>query len=189
MRAASLEWPLAPRMARRVSTSVDLTAGSDERPSPRRPSKRLESAALDPRWTAGWDLLGTDPSTPETMTLPVAVEQSESPWRLVIERSSAELEGPSWMVGTHTGGPSRCPRALTWCPSTLPWGPDMAIQIWWVVCWRMSQTSRPAAHPTWQTWVEDAPWPSSTPYSVSGRLWTGNPPGCCALLAYGREPM
>ena len=177
------------RMAGRVSTCVDLTAGCDKCPSFLCPSKRLESAALDHRQTAGSDLLGTDPSTPEIMTPPVAVERSESPWLLVTERSSAELEGPSWMAGTHTGGPSRCPRALTWRLSTLPWGPDMTIQIWWVVCWRMSQTSGPSAHPSWQTRVVDAPWPWSTPYSVSGRLWTGNPPGCCGLLADGREPM
>ena len=188
MWAASLEWPLALRTARRVSTRVDLTAGSDESPSPRRWSKNLESADLDPRWTAGLDLPVPDPSTPETMKLPVAVERSESPWRLVTERSSAELEGPSWMAGTHTGGPSRCPGAPTWHSSTRPWGPDTAIQTWWVVCWRMSQTSRPVARPTWQTRVVDAPWSPSTRCSVSGPLWTVNPPGCCALLADGREP-
>ena len=65
MRAASLEWPFALRMARRVSTRVDMTAGSDECRSPRRRPTRLESAGLDPRRTAGSDLLGTDPSTPE----------------------------------------------------------------------------------------------------------------------------
>ena len=135
MRAASLEWPLAIRMAHRVPTRVDLTAGSDEGLSPHRPSKCLESAVLDPRRTAGSDLLGTDPSTPETMKLPVAVERSESPWLLVTERSSAELEGPSWMAGTHTA--SRCPKAWTWHLSTWPWGPDTAIQTWWVVCWWM----------------------------------------------------
>ena len=112
MWAASLEWPLALRTAHRVSTRVDLTAGSDEPRSPRRRSKRLESAGLD--------LPVSDPSTPETMKLPVAVERSESPWRLVTERSSAELEGPSWIAGTHTGGPSHCPRAQTWHPSTRP---------------------------------------------------------------------
>ena len=184
MLAASLELPLALRMARRVSTRVDLTAGSDESRSPRHLSKRLESAGLDLRRTVGSDLLGTDPSTPETTTLPVAVERSKSPWLLVTERSSAELDGPSWMAGMHTGGPSRCPMAWTWHLST----PDTAIQTWWVVCWRMSQTSRPAARPTWQTRVVDAPWPSSTPYSGSGWLWTGNPPGRCALLADGWEP-
>ena len=92
------------------------------------------------------------------------------------------------MAGKHTGGPSLCPRAPTWRPSTQPWGPDTVIQTWWVVCWRMSQTSRPVARPNWQTRVVDAPWPSSTPCSVSVRLWTANPPGCCALLADGREP-
>ena len=81
-------------MARRVSTRVDLMAGSHESRSPRRLSKRLESAGLDLRPTAGSDLLGTDPSTPETMTLPVAVERSKSPSLLVTERSSAVLEGP-----------------------------------------------------------------------------------------------
>ena len=60
-------------MARRVSTLVDLMAGSDESLSPLRLSRRLESAVFDPRRTAGLDLLGTDPSTPETMKLPVAV--------------------------------------------------------------------------------------------------------------------
>ena len=95
MWAASLEWPLAFRTARRVSTRVDLSSSSDESPSPRRRSKRLESADLDPRRTAGLDLPVPDPSTPEIMKLPVAVERSESPWRLVTERSSAELEEPS----------------------------------------------------------------------------------------------
>ena len=188
MCAASLEWPLALRMARRVSTRVDLMASSDTFLSPRRWSRHLESAVFDPRRTAGLDLPLPDPSAPETMKLPIAVERSESPWRLVTERSSAELEGPSWMAGKHTGGPSRCPRALTWRSSTQPWGPDTAIQTWWVICWRMLQTSRPVAHPTWQTQVVDTPWPSSTPCSVSGRLWTGNQPGSCGLLADGREP-
>ena len=141
MLAASLEWPFALRMARRVSTCVDLTAGNEESRSPRRLSKRLESAGLDLRCTAGSDLLGTDTSTPETMMLPVAVEWSKSSWFLVAERSSAVLEGPSWMAGTRTGGPSRCPKAWTWHLSTLPWGPDMGIRTWWVVCWRMSQGS------------------------------------------------
>ena len=188
MWAASLEWPLALRMARRVSTRVDLTASIDESPSPRRWSGRPESADLDPRRTVGLDPLGTDPSTPENMMMPVAVERSESPWRLVTERSSAELEGPSWMAGTHTGGPSHCPKALTWHTFTRPWCPDTAIQTWWVVCWRMSPTSRPVVHPTGQTMVEDTPWPSSTPCSMSAWLWTESLLGCCELLAYGREP-
>ena len=92
------------------------------------------------------------------------------------------------MAGTHTIGPSRCPRALTWHRSIPPWCPDTVIQTWWVFSWRMSQTSQPAAHPTWQTRVVDAPWPSSTPCSVSGQPWTGNQPVCCGLLADGREP-
>ena len=83
----------------------------------------------------------------------------------------------------YTGGPSRGPRALTWRPWTWPWGPDTAMQTWWVVCWRTSQTSRPVVCPTGQILVVDAPWPSSTLCSVSGRQWTGNLPGCC-----GREP-
>ena len=58
MMAASLEWPFALRMARRVSTRVDLTAGSDESRSPRRLSKRLESAGLDLRRTADRIILG-----------------------------------------------------------------------------------------------------------------------------------
>ena len=40
-------------------------------------------------------LLGIGPSALGTMMLPVAVERSESPALLVIERSSAELAGPS----------------------------------------------------------------------------------------------
>ena len=40
----------------------------------------------------------------------------------------------------------------------------------------MSQTYRSVVRPTWQTLVIDSPWPSSTPWSESGRLWTGNPP-------------
>ena len=62
------------------------------------------------------------------------------------------------------------------------------MQTWWVVCWRTSQTSRPVVRPTGQTLVVDTPWPSSTPCSVSGRLWTGNLPGCCGLLVDGWEP-
>ena len=224
MWAASLKWPLALRMARRVSTLVDLMAGSDESLSPLRLSRRLESAVFDPRRTAGLDLLGTDPSTLETMKLPVAVGRSESPWLLVTERSSTVLEGPSWMAGKQTGGPSRGPRAPTWRPWTRPWGPDIFFwstwgtilnggkanrrplpwsqgtmnlalgsgygnATWWVVCWRKSQTSQPVVRPTGQTRVIDARRPSSTPCSVSGRLWTGNLPGCCGLLADGREPM
>ena len=99
MWAASLEWPMALRMAHRVSTRVDLTAGSDESLSHRRPSWHLESAEFNPQRTAGLDPLGTGPSTPETMKLHVAVERSESPWLLVTERSSGALEGPSWMAG------------------------------------------------------------------------------------------
>ena len=147
-------------------------------------NKPLQNRSQSLKRTARSDLVGT----PETTTLPVAVEQSKSPWLLVTERSSAELEGPSWMAGMHTGSPSHCPTLWTWHLSTLPWGPDTAIQTWWAVCWRILQKSRPAARPTWQTRVVDAPWPSSTPWSVSGRFWTRNPPGCCALLADGREP-
>ena len=62
------------------------------------------------------------------------------------------------------------------------------MQTWWVVCWRTSQTSQPVVRPTGQTLVVDTPWPSSTPCSVSGQLWTGNLPGCCGLLVDGREP-
>ena len=53
MLAASLEWPSALSMARRVSMRVDLTAGSDKSRSSRRLSKRLESPGLDLRRT-GW---------------------------------------------------------------------------------------------------------------------------------------
>ena len=162
MLAASLEWLFALRMARRVSTSVDLTVGSDETRSPRLPSKRLVSAGLDLRRTAGSDLLGRGPSTLGTTMLPVAVERSKSPSPLVTEWSSAVLEGPSWMAGMRTEGPSPCPKAWTWHLSTLPWGPDTAILNWRVVCWRMSQISRSMARPTWQTRVKDSPWPLST---------------------------
>ena len=89
--------------------------------------------------------------------------------------------------GMQTGGPSRGPRALTWRPSTRPWGPDTAMQTWLVVCWWMSQTSRPVVRPTGKILVVDNPWPLSTPCSVSGRLWKGNLPGCCGLLVDGRE--
>ena len=147
MLAASLEWPFALRMARRVSTRVDLTVGSDESWSPRLPSKRLVSAGLDLRRTAGSDLLGIGPSTLWTMMLSVAVEQSKSPPLLVTERSSAVLEGPSWMAGRHTEGPSPCPKAWTWHLSTPPWGPDTVIRTWRVICWRMSQTSWSMARP------------------------------------------
>ena len=101
----------------------------------------------------------------------------------------AGLEGPSWTAETHTGGSSRCPRAQTWHPWTRPWGPDTAMQTWWGICWWTSQTGRPAVRPTWQTLVGDAPWPSSTRCSVCDWLWTVNPPGCCSLLADGREPV
>ena len=188
MLAASLEWPFALRMALRVSTREDLTAGSDESRSRPLPCTRLVSAGLDLLRTAESGLLGIGPSALGTMMLPVAVERSGSPALLVIERSSAELEGPSWMAGRRTEGPSPCPRAWTWHLSTPPWGPDMAIRTWRVVCWRISQTYLSVVRPTWQTLVVDSPWPSSTPWSVSGRLWTGNLPGCCALLADGREP-
>ena len=188
MLAASLEWPLALRMARRVSTREDLTVGSDESLSHRLPSKHLESVGLDLRRTTGSDCLGIGPSALGTMMLPVAVERSISPPLLVTERSSAVLAGPSWMAGTRTRGPSPCPGAWTWHLSTPPWGPDTAIRTWSVVCWRMSQTSRSVARPTWRTQVVDSPWPSSTLWSKSGGLWTGNLPGCCALLADGREP-
>ena len=130
MLAASLEWPFALRMARRVSTHVDLTVGSDESRSPRLPSKRLASAGLDLRRTAGSDLLGIGPSTLGTMMLPVAVERSKSPPLLVTKRSSAVLEGPSWMAERRTEGPSPCPRAWTWHLSTPPWGADTAIRTW-----------------------------------------------------------
>ena len=190
MRAASLEWPLAPRMARRVSMRVDLTAGSTWRvsvtPSP------IKTSWVSSSWPSTNSGIGSswDRSINSgTTKLPVAVERSETPSLLVTEQSCAELEGLSWMAGKQPGGPSRCPRALTWCLSTLPCGPDTAIRTWWVVCWRMSQTNVDLRlTPLAQTRVADAPWPSSTPYSVSGRLWTGNPPGCCAFLTDGREP-
>ena len=158
MWAASLEWPLALRMARRVSMRADLTAEIDDSPSPRRRSRRLESADLDPRRTAGLDPLGTDPSTPETMKLPVAVERSESPWRLVTERSSAELGGPSWMAGKQTGGPSRGPRAPTWRPWTQPWGPDIPSAVlegpWsWMAVKQTGGPSRGPRAPTWRPWT------------------------------------
>ena len=68
-----------------------------------------------------------------------------------------------------TVGRSCCPREPTWHPWTRPWGPDMAMQTWWGICWRMSRTSPPVVHPTGQILVRDAPWPSSTQCSVSGR--------------------
>ena len=172
MLAASLEWLLALRMALKVSTREDLTAGSDESQSRPLTCTRLVSAGLDLPRTGEPGLLGLGPSALETMMLPVAVERSASPALLVNERSSAELAGPSWMAGRRTRGPSPCPRAWTWHLSTPPWGPDMAIRTWRVVCWRMSQTYRSVVRPTWQTLIVDSPWPSSTPWSESGRLWT-----------------
>ena len=126
--AASREWPLDLRMARRVSTRVDLTAGSAEFRRPRRLSKPLESADRDPLRTVGWAPLVLAPSALDAMTLPAAVERSESPLCLVTEQSSTGLEGPSWMAGTRTGGPSRCPKAWTWNLSTPSWGPDTATR-------------------------------------------------------------
>ena len=152
------------------------------------PCTRLVWAGLDLPRTGEPGLLGLGPSALETMMLPVAVERSVSPAVLVIDRSSAELAGPSWMAGRRTRGPSPCPRAWTWHLSTPPWGLDMAKRTWRVVCWLMSQTYRSVVRPTWQTLVVESPWPSSTPWSESGRLWTGNPPGYCVLLADGREP-
>ena len=106
MLAASLEWPLALRMALRVSTREDLTAGSDESHSRPLPCTRLVSAGLDLPRTGEPGLLGLGPSALETMMLPVAVERSVSPALLVIEQSSAELAGSSWMAGRRTRGPS-----------------------------------------------------------------------------------
>ena len=148
----------------------------------------LESAAVDSRRTAEWDLHGTVPEAPGTMKLFPAEERSESTEHLETERPSAKLEGPSWMAERHTGGPSRGPRALTWRPWTRPWGQDTAMQYWWVLFWRTSQTSRPVVRPIGQILVVDAPWPSSTQCSLSCRLWTGNLPGCCRPLVDGREP-
>ena len=122
MLAASLEWPLALRMALRVSMREDLTAGSDEFRSRPLPCTCLVWAGLDLPRTGEPGLLGLGPSALETMMLPVAVEWSVSPAVLVIERSSAELAGPSWMAGRRTRGPSPCPRAWTWHLST----PDMS---------------------------------------------------------------
>ena len=82
-------------MALRVSTREDLTAGSDESRSRPLPCTPLESAGLDLQRTAESGLLGIGPSALGTMMLPVAVERSVSPALLVIERSSAELAGPS----------------------------------------------------------------------------------------------
>ena len=127
MLAASLEWPFALRMALRVSTREDLTARSDESRSRPLPCTRLVSAGLDLPRTGKSGLLGLGPSALGTMMLPVAVERSVSPALLVIERSSAELAGPSWMAGRRTRGPSPCPRAWTWHLSTPPWGPDRVV--------------------------------------------------------------
>ena len=96
--AASREWPFATRMACKVSTREDLTAGSDESLSPRRSEWHPESAAADPWRTAGWALLGTVPEVPGTRKLFPAEERSESSEHLETERPSARLEGPSWMV-------------------------------------------------------------------------------------------
>ena len=134
-------------MARRVSTRVDLMAGSDEGPSSRRPSKNSWVSSSWPLTNSGIGSSWDRSINSGTKKLPVVVEPSETPWLLVTERSSAKLEGPSWMAGKQTGGSSRCPRALTWRPSTLPWGPDTAIRTWWVVCWRTSQTKSTCGSP------------------------------------------
>ena len=44
--------------------------------------------------------------------------------------------------------------------------------LWDAVCWRMSQTSRPVARPTWQTQVVDSPWPS---YPLVNSNWSYSP--------------
>ena len=90
-------------------TREDLTAGSDEFRSRPLPCTRLVSAGLDLPRTGEPGLLGLGPSALETMMLPVAVERSVSPAVLVIERSSAEFAGPSWMAGRRTSGPSPYP--------------------------------------------------------------------------------
>ena len=124
MLTASLEWPFPLRMALRVSMREDLMAGSDESRSHPLPCSRLVSAGLDLPRTGELGLLGLGPSALGTIMLPVAVEWSVSPALLVIERSSAELAGPSWMARRRTRGPSPCARAWTWHLSTPP------LRIW-----------------------------------------------------------
>ena len=81
-------------MACKVSTREGLTAGSDTSLSPRRSEQHPESAEVDPRHTAGWDL-GTVPEVPGTRKLFPAVERSRSSEHLVTQRPSAGPEGPS----------------------------------------------------------------------------------------------
>ena len=135
--AASREGLFTTKMARKVAMHVDLRAGCDEFLSPCQTQWRLGWAAADLGRTAGLDLLETAPEAPDTRKLFLAWELPVSFEPLETGRSSAETEAPTWMAGTHTGGPSRCPRKWTLHPSTLPWGPDKAIQTWSVVCWRM----------------------------------------------------
>ena len=108
--AASCECPFALRMARKISIRVDLMAGSDVFLSLRRAEWHLGWAVADLRRTAGSDLLAIVPEAPETRKLFLAWELPTSSVLHETGRSSAAHEWPAWMAGTHTGGPSCCPR-------------------------------------------------------------------------------
>ena len=142
--------------------------------SSRLPSKHVVSVGLDLRRTADSDLLGIGQSTrePWCCRLQLSDQNHLHSWWLndLLQYLRDHLECQERVQE----GPSRSPKAWTWHLSTPPWVPGTAIRTWRVVCWRMSQTSWSVAHPTWKSRVVDSPWPSSTPWSVSGRLWTGN---------------
>ena len=130
----------------------------------------------------GWDLLGTDPEVPGTRKLLPAEERTI--WTLGDWATFCRTWGTILISGKAYRRPSRCPREPTWCPWTQPWGPDTAMQTWWVICWRTSQTSPTCGSPHWANTGR-----RRSMAIVSVRLWTVNLPGCCGLLADGREPV
>ena len=185
--AASREWPLATRMARKVSTREDLTAGSDESVTPLvRATSWVRSG-----WPLTYNRMGSSWDSSRSSGNQEAVS-CRGAIRIIWTPGNWATICRTW--GTILNGGKAYRRPLPLSQGTdmasvhSPWGPDMAMQTWWVVCWQTPQTSRPVVCPTGQILVRDALWPLSTPCSVSGRLWTGNLPRCCGILVDGREP-
>ena len=141
---------------------------------------------------ADHDVLSQQCLTLDDWILLCQVHQLRKPRSCLLQWSDQNHPGSWWLsdllqnLSNHVQWRESIQEAPPIVPG--PWALDTAIQTWWVICWWMLETSRPMAHPTWQTRVVDALWPSSTRCSVSGRLWIANPPGCCALLADGQEP-
>ena len=78
--ATSWEWPFATKMACKVSTPEDLTAGSEESLSPRQTEWRPESAEA-----VEWDLLGTGPEVPGTSKLLQDLRDHLERWKRIQE--------------------------------------------------------------------------------------------------------